>query len=322
MKAGIVGVGKLGGAIAFALAREGTWEELVLYDVVDRLAWAQAEDIRDGLGPRAATVVRAGNLEDMRDSDAVLLVAGQGRKPGMTRLDLLHTNAPLVAETSREIARHAAKATLVVLTNPLDIMTTVAWRASGLPRDRVVGSGGLVDSVRLRCLLADRRKMEPAEVDAVVLGEHGDRVVAIFSRAKARGEPLILSSKEAQEIVADLKTLSAHVIEVKGGTTFGPAGATAALLRALMAHTPSVLPASVVLAGEYGLQDVAVGVPAVLGQGRVLKVEEWDLAPSERAELQAAGQDLAKFVEDAELLLDRGVRLTTVERLGPSPPTA
>ena len=320
MKAGIVGVGRLGGAIAFALAREGTWDELVLHDVVERLAGAPAEDIRDGLGPRIETVVRAGSLEDLGDMDVVLLVAGQGRKPGMTRLDLLHANTAVVADTSRTIARAARKATLVVLTNPLDVMTTVAWRASGLPRERVLGSGGLVDSVRLRGLLADRRKVDPADVEATALGEHGDRVVAVFSRARIRGEPLDLPPAEAAAIVAQLKDVSAHVIEVKGGTTFGPAGATAALLHALMAHTPSVVPASVVLAGEYGLRDVAVGVPAVVGQGRVLKVEEWELAPDELGELQEAGRDLAKFVEDAELLLDRGVRLTSLESLGPPPP--
>jgi len=314
MKAGIVGVGKLGGTIAFALAQEPMLEELVLADVVDQLAWAQAEDIRDGLHGKAAPIVRAGSLDDFHNADVVLLAAGQGRKPGMTRLDLLHTNAGLVAELSRSLSKAAPRAALVVLTNPVDVMTMVAWEASGLPRDRVLGSGSLLDSLRLRALLADRLGARATEVEAVVLGEHGDRAVPVFSRAMVRSKPVELTAKEKDEVRAELKAVSAKVIEVKGGTAFGPAGATAALMHALLSHTPSVVPASVVLAGEYGLRDVALGVPAVLGQGHLIQVEEWPLRSDEQAGLQDAGHDLAKYAEDAAVLLGLAVRHTTLEK--------
>ena len=145
MKAGIVGVGKVGGAIAFALAREGPWDELVLVDAVPDLAWAQAEDIRQGLRVSTQPAVRVGTIQDLADCDVVVLAAGQGRKPEMTRLDLLHSNAGLVAELSRNIARVATRASLVVLTNPMDVMTTVAWQSTGWPRTRVLGSGSLLD---------------------------------------------------------------------------------------------------------------------------------------------------------------------------------
>ena len=314
MKAGIVGVGKLGGTIAFALAQETVLDELVLTDVVEDLAWAQAEDIRDGLHGKGAPVVRAGSMADFRDADVVVLAAGQGRKPGMTRLDLLHANAGLVADLSRQIAKAAPRATLVVLTNPVDVVTTVAWEASGLPRDRILGSGSVLDSMRLRCLLADRFGAKPADVEAVVLGEHGDRAVPVFSRITVHGKPIDLTPKEKDEIREALKAVSGKVIEVKGGTAFGPAGATAALMHALLSHTPSVAPASVVLAGEYGLRDIALGVPAVLGQGHVIKVEDWALRSDEQAALQDAGQDLAKYAEDAALLLGLAVRHTTLEK--------
>src|SRR3989442_14039800 len=150
MKAGIVGVGKVGGAVAFALAREGPWDELVLVDAVPDLAWAQAEDIRHGLRVSTQPTIRVGNIEDLADCDVVVLSAGQGRKPEMTRLDLLHANAGLVAELSRDIARAARRASLVVVTDPMDVMTTVPWQSTGGPRPPVVGARALLDSPRFR----------------------------------------------------------------------------------------------------------------------------------------------------------------------------
>lgn len=315
MKAGVLGVGKLGGTIAFALAEAGFLEQLVLVDVIADLAWAQAEDIRDGLGGRTDTVVRAGTIDDFQGADVVVLAAGQGRKPGMTRLDLLHTNAPVVAEAARAVAKAEPSTVLVVLTNPLDVMTTVAWSASGLRRDHVIGSGHLLDSVRLRWLLADRYKVKAADVEAIVLGEHGDRAVPVFSRARVQGKPLDLTPKERQEIQEQLRTLSAKVIVTKGGTTFGPAGDTISLVRSIFGQEPTVVPAAAVLDGEYGMRDVAMGVPAVVGQGRILRVESWSLAADEQAALQQAGHDLAEFSQDAETLLGLAVRHTTLDRL-------
>ncbi len=314
MQAGVVGVGKLGGTIAFALAQEPMLDELVLSDVVEELAWAQAEDIRDGLHGKTAPVVRAGAIADLHDADVVVMAAGQGRKPGMTRLDLLHANAGPVAELSRSLAKAAPHASLIILTNPVDVMTMVAWEASGFPRDRVLGSGSLLDSLRLRALLADRLGARPTDVEAVVLGEHGDRAVPVFSRTTIRGRPVELASTEKDGLREELKAVSAKLIELKGATAFGPAGATAALLHALLSHTPSVVPASVVLAGEYGLRDVALGVPAVLGQGHLIQVEEWALCSDEQAGLRDAAHDLAKYAEDAAVLLGLAVRHTTLER--------
>jgi malate/lactate dehydrogenase len=304
MKAGIVGVGKLGGTIAFALARESSWDEIVLVDVVPKLAWAQAEDVRHGVRPSAATRVRPGRVEDLEGSDVIVLCAGQGRKPGMTRLDLLQTNAGVVDATSAEVARVARNATLVVLTNPMDVMTTVAWRSTGWARERVIGSGTLLDSMRLRAILADRFGVSMGEVDATALGEHGERVVPIFSRARIVGEPLELPDDAQREIAQQLRDVSGRIIEAKGGTAFGPAGTTADLVRALVQPEPRLMPCSVALQGEYGVRDVAMGVPALLGGGRVKRVEEWPLPPDEREALRAAAEDLAGHAEDAQVVLE------------------
>src|SRR2546428_13382333 len=155
MKAGIVGVGKVGGAIAFALAREGPWDELVLVDAVPDLAWAQAEDIRQGLRVSTQPAVRVGTIQDLADCDVVVLAAGQGRNPEMTRPDLLHSNAGLVAELSRNIAPIATRATLGVLTNPMDVMTTIACQSTRWPRTRALGWETHLDSERFRVSRTD-----------------------------------------------------------------------------------------------------------------------------------------------------------------------
>jgi malate/lactate dehydrogenase len=319
MKVGVVGVGKLGGEIAFAVARDGTWDEIVLYDLVEGLAWAQAEDIRSGIAERSDSVVRAGTLEDLADSNVVLLVAGQGRKPGMTRLDLLHANAPLVRDLSRRIVAAAPRATLVVLTNPVDVLTTIAWEASGLTRDRVLGSGALLDSVRLRCLLADRYKVRPSEVEALVLGEHGERAVPLFSRVRVQGQSVELNAEEKTALLEELRAVSTKIIQGKGGTAYGPAGATASLLHALVSPHPSMAPASVVLHGEYGVQNLALGAPAIVGKGHLLRVEEWPLVPEEQQALEAAAHDLGEFAQDASVLLGLAVRHTTLDKFTASP---
>src|SRR3972149_991059 len=141
MRLGVVGVGKLGGAVAFALARETPFEDLVLVDAVEGLAWAQAEDIRHGLTGRAAGTVRAGTIEDLRGSDVVVMAAGKGRRPGMTRLDPLHANAGLVSGLAKDVARVGPRGAPALLPNPVDVMTTIAQEISGLPPEQVVGSG-------------------------------------------------------------------------------------------------------------------------------------------------------------------------------------
>lgn len=300
MKAGIVGVGRLGGAIALAMARDGVADEIVLTDVVESLAWAQAEDIRHGLCGDRAPVVRSGSLEDLGGADVVALCAGVGRKPGMSRLDLLKVNAPIVAAVARDLVRIAPRASIVVLTNPLDVMTALVQRATGLPRDAVVGSGALLDSVRLRILIAERLKVRPSEVEAYVLGEHGDRAVIPWSRVRVQGSPATFDAAARTDLAEQLRTLAARVIAGKGWTSFGPGGCTSTLIRSLLAGAPSTVPASAVLAGEYGLRDVALGVPAVVGKGRLQRVESWDLPAEELASLRSAGKALAKSVAEAE----------------------
>jgi len=314
MKVGVVGVGKLGGTLAFALARESIFGELVLCDAVTDLAKAQADDIRHGLGESLRTQVQAGSLADLGDAAIVIIAAGQGRKPGMTRLDLLHANAGVIASLAREIGRVAPGASLVILTNPVDVLTAVAQRSSGLDRHRVVGSGALLDSMRFRDILAERFRVARSEVNAAVLGEHGDRLVAVFSRAQIRDLPVDLTPDGKVEILNALRAAAERILESKGGTVFGPAGCTVALVKALVSPTPSRLPVSLVLDGEYMVRGIALGVPAILGQGRVLGVEEWPLSPDERALFDLAAKALGPFVAQALGALGSAIDASTMSK--------
>jgi malate dehydrogenase len=213
-----------------------------------------------------------------------------------------------VAGLSRDIARVARRASLVVLTNPMDVMTTIAWQSTGWPRTRVLGSGTLLDSQRFRVILADHLQVPSVKVSATVVGEHGQRVVPVFSRTKVNGRRPSLSTKDKEEITRRLRDVSTRIIEAKGGTAFGSAGATVELIQALIGSRPRVVPCSVVLDGEYGVHDVAIGVPAVLGTGRVLALEEWPLAEDEQAAFEEAARDLKAFAEDAAVLLKVGER--------------
>src|SRR5438128_1836870 len=260
MKAGIVGVGKVGSAVASALAREGPWDELVLVDAVPDLAGAKSEDIGHGLRVSTQPTVRVGKIDDLADCDVFVLSAGQGRKPEMTRLDLLHANGGLVANLSRDIARVARRASLVVLTNPMDVMTTIAWQSTGWPRTRVLGSGTLLDSQRFRTILADLLNVPSVKISATVLGEHGERVVPVFTRAKVGGRRPTLSAKDKEEITRRLRDVSTRVIAAKGGTAFGPAGATVELVHALIGSRPRVVPCSVVPSQIFRVPFFAAGM--------------------------------------------------------------
>jgi len=167
----------------------------------------------------------------------------------------------------------------------------------------VLGSGTLLDSQRFRMILADHLNVPSVKVSATVLGEHGERVVPVFSRAKVGGRRPTVSAKDKEEITRRIRDVSTRIIAAKGGTAFGPAGATVELVHALIGSRPRVVPCSVVLEGEYGVHGVAIGVPAVLGTGRVLALEEWPLADDEQAAFEEAARDLKAFADDAEVLL-------------------
>jgi len=295
-KIAIIGAGRVGSAIAYTLAHKKVADEIVLLDIMKDMLEGQALDIAQSLAWTSGTRVFAGDYDDIEGSRIVIICAGVGRKPGMTRLDLAVTNASIVRGVASSVKQHAPHAIIITLTNPVDVINQVVWRATGFHRDRVIGQGGVLDSLRFRWAISKTLKVSPSDVDAYVLGEHGDSKVLAFSKVLVKGKPPKLSVGEKIKISEELDASNENIIKKKGATEFAPAQAVARMVESIIGDKKDVLPCSVVLRGEYGIKDVSIGVPVVLGRNGVEKVEEWALDPSELSTLKRS----AEIIQDMQ----------------------
>ncbi|MDG6957046.1 MAG: malate dehydrogenase, partial [Nitrososphaerota archaeon] len=220
----------------------------------------------------------------LRGASLVVIAAGMGRKPGMTRMDLLAKNADIVAPVTREVAKHAPSSVLLMMTNPMDVLTYVALKASGFPKARVVGQGGLLDNSRFKYVLAKKLGVSRGSVSSLVIGEHGENMVPLASHTYISGVPLttLLNDLEIQEAIEDTRKVAADVIAKKGATVFAPGRVVARMAKAIVDDTKEVLPASAYLEGEYGVSGMCMGVPLRLGAGGIEKIYELKLTDKER----------------------------------------
>ena len=271
-----MGAGRIGGEVAFLAASTGLVDELVIHDAVASFLHAQVLDLQHtGLDLWIST-----DLRDAASADLGVFAAGSPRNPNIkSRADLLAANLPVADDCLNALARFPG--VLVSITNPSDANAYYITRKSGLDRARVLGFGGQLDSARFAIALRSRGL--PAD-DATVLGEHGDRQVPIFSRT-APGTP----ESVREEILAGLRNASMPVMQGKGGTVFGPAVHIVNLLRAVVEDRRVVLPVSVALEGEYGIEGCSLAVPCEVGEGGVRRIEEWKLDPWERKKMTDAG---------------------------------
>jgi malate dehydrogenase len=298
----VVGAGHVGATTALRLAEADVFDEVVLVDVVPGLAAGLALDLwhSSALG-RFATLVRGtADPSEAGASDFVIVTAGRPRQPGMSRTDLTAVNAAIVGEVAEGIRRHSPEAIVVVVTNPLDEMTHLAWRATGFPAERVMGMAGVLDATRFCALAAVAAGERPDAVSAVALGSHGDEMVVPLSQAQIRSEGIErrLDAVTLQALVDRTRQSGAEVVQLlgKGSAYFAPAAATARMVLAMARDTREVLPACVRADGAYGINDVYVGLPARLGTSGVLEVVELALRPDELAELHRAARRIAERV--------------------------
>ncbi|MDC0749303.1 L-lactate dehydrogenase [Polyangium mundeleinium] len=289
MKVGIVGAGMVGSAAAYALAMQGIASEVVLVDRNADLALAQAEDISHAVPFVSATTVRAGSFRDLDETFVVILAAGVNQKPGETRLELLGRNAEVFREVVGEVLAVSPDAILLIATNPVDVMTHVATRLSGLPARRVIGSGTILDTARFRSLLGRHLGIAPQSVHAHVLGEHGDSEVLVWSNARAGsislrsfadqvGKPL---TDEVRAAIDDgVRNAAYKIIKGKGSTYYGIGAGLARIIRAIAFDQRDVLSVSIVTPEVVGITDVALSIPRVIGAAGVLSdlMPELDLA--------------------------------------------
>ena len=294
-KVSVIGAaGTVGAATAYSLALREVADELVLVDIPDMedTTVGQAADTNHGIAYDSNTRVRQGDYEATAGSDVVVITAGIPRQPGQTRLDLAEDNAPIMEDIGASLAEHNDEFVSITTSNPVDLLNRHLYETGVRPRESVIGFGGRLDSARFRYVLASRAGVPVRNVEATILGEHGDAQVPVFSKVRIDGRDPAFDADQRAAILEDLTASAMDVIERKGATEWGPASGVAHMVEAVLGDTGEIVPGSLPLDGEYGLTDAAVGVPLKLGAGGVQEVLEWSLEESERDRLQEAAGKL------------------------------
>lgn len=303
MKVSIIGGGGLVGSCAgFALQAGKIVRHIHLVDVNQELCEGQALDLLHGASILADQKITSGDMKSAGDSDCVVITAGLRRKPEESRLDLINRNVALFRGILGELKNGLRKDAIVfVVSNPVDVLTYLAIKELGLPASQVIGLGTVLDTTRLRSMLAQRLDVPPTQVDVTIFGEHGDSMVPIWSAAQIAGLPLDkypgVNSQLIAEVEKKTRGSGAEVIKKKGGAGFAVGVSIADVVHAIALDQRRILPVSSLQTGAYGLRDVAISVPTVVGRKGVLGVIEVDLWPKEKMALQKSGSVLRETIE-------------------------
>jgi len=285
----IIGAGKVGSASAFDILRLGI-SDVVLIDIAGELAKGEALDMMQA----APAIEFDGNVKGTNDfsrmegSEVTVIVAGAGRKPGMTRLDLINVNSKIVKSVVKEVVKYAPECKLMIVTNPVDTMTYAAYKESGFERNRVFGIGNILDTMRFRSYIATELNVSREDIRALVIGEHGDSMVPLVDYATVSGIPIkdLLQKEQIEKIVSLTRASGADVIKLKGATTYAPAVVIAITVDAVLRGRNRVMSVSTFLQGEYGLSDISIGVPVVLGKNGVERILELELSPEAKRQFE------------------------------------
>lgn len=269
----IGGGGMVGATAAYALAIGNVVEEVVIIDRNVDLAWGQAADINDATGLVGGVVVRDGDYSDIATDDIVIITAGAPQQPGQSRMELIDTNAGIMRDIVGQIMQGGAEPFIVVVSNPVDVMTYVALKASGLPKNRVFGTGTTLDTSRIKSVIADQLGVNSKEVDAYILGEHGDSSFSTIETAQVGEVPLQEYPGFDEELVRDIehkiRDRAYKIIDSKKSTYYGIGQVIARIVEALRQSSHSVFPVCSLVEGEYGLDDVVLGLPSVISRDGV-----------------------------------------------------
>lgn len=297
----LIGTGFVGSSYAFALLNQGITEELVLIDLNKEKAEGDAMDLNHGLPfSPSRTKIWFGSYQDCSEADLVVITAGANQKPGETRLDLVEKNTKIFKGIVEEIMASGFDGIFLVATNPVDILTYAVWKFSGLPKERVIGSGTILDTARFRFLLGDYFDVDTRNVHAYIIGEHGDTELPVWSHADIAGTSISEWSKnkagykqsDLDQIFLNVRDAAYHIIERKGATYYGIAMGLVRLTKAILENENSVLTVSAYLDGEYGQNDIFIGVPAVVNREGIRQV----------VELKLDDEEQGKFVNSVNVL--------------------
>lgn len=307
MKISIIGGGGLVGSMtAYALQCGGVASSLCILDANQDLAKGVATDLLHGAALAADQRIRAGSMSDIPSSDVIVITAGLRRKPEESRLDLINRNVDLFLGLLGQIKEAGLKPTsyLVVVSNPVDVLTYLAVKRSGLPWQRVIGLGTQLDTARFRGYIAERLKVAPTQVQAMILGEHGDSMVPVWSSATIAGLPLDqwpgLTPHGQKVIFEETKTAGATLLKLKGGSGFGVGISIREVVHSLIQDSRKILPVSTLQQGLYGLRDVCLSVPTEVGCGGARRQIELPLTPKERMALSNSAKVLRETIDQVE----------------------
>jgi malate dehydrogenase len=277
----IIGAGRVGSAAAFDILKDHI-DDVILIDLFEDLAKGEALDMM-----QAAPAIEfdgkirgAGNLAEMQGSELIIVIAGQARKPNMTRIDLMNNNAKVIRAVVKEVAKYAPDCKLMIVTNPVDIMTFIARKESGLPPNHVFGMGNILDTNRFRAYIAQELNVSRQDVNALVIGEHGDTMVPLVEYASVSGIPIttLLTKEQIDKIVHQTITSGADVIKLKGATTYAPSAVIALMADAVIKDRNRVMSVSTCPQGEFSCSALSIGVPVVLGKNGVERIIELKLS--------------------------------------------
>lgn len=311
-KAAMIGCGFVGSASAFALMQSGLFSELVLIDANHDKAEGEAMDIAHGLPFAGQMKIYAGDYDDIVDAAVIIVTAGAAQKPGETRLDLVNKNVNIFKSIIPEIAKKNYKGILLIVANPVDILTYTAVKLSGLPENRVIGSGTVLDTARLKYALGEHLEVDSRSVHSFIIGEHGDSEIVAWSSTNVSGIPVNdfcelrghFNHEEAMHRIADdVKNSAYDIIEKKGATYYGIAMSVKRICECIMRDEKSILPISSMMHGEYGISDICLSMPTVVGREGVETRVPIQLNEQEESALSASAEQLSKVAAQLDLSL-------------------
>ncbi|SKA14862.1 L-lactate dehydrogenase [Pilibacter termitis] len=303
----LVGDGAVGSSYAFALVTQGIAQELGIIDIFKEKTEGDALDLSHALAFTSPKKIYAAEYKDAHDADLVVLTAGAPQKPGETRLDLVEKNLRINKDVVTQIMDSGFDGMFLVAANPVDVLTYSTWKFSGLPKERVIGSGTSLDSARFRQALAEKVGIDARSVHAYIMGEHGDSEFAVWSHANVAGVKLEewlkenrdLDDQELVDLFLSVRDAAYTIIEKKGATYYGIAVALARITKAILDDENAVLPLSVYMEGQYGVEDVFIGSPAIVGAHGIVRVVKIPLNDREVQQMQASAKQLKDIIDEA-----------------------
>ena len=302
-KVAVIGAGNVGASAGLYIAERGL-ADVVLIDIVEGMPQGKALDMQQAapLWHRGGRIEGSNDFAAVAGAEVVVMTAGFPRKPGMSRSDLLKANADIIRPAAEAVRKHAPQAFVVVVTNPLDVMAHLFWKVSGFPKSRVMGMAGILDSTRFRAFLAMELGVSGADIHAMVLGGHGDSMVPLPRYTTVNGIPIgqLLPAERIAQIAQRTRDGGAEIVKLlkTGSAYYAPAMSAVEMVEAILTDQKRLVPCSVLLEGEYGMRDLFIGVPVVLGAKGVEKIVPLELTAEETAALQKSGKDVADMIAE------------------------